>query len=233
MNIYLGFDPGGKNDYGWAVCASQGRCLRVLSEGTTGSSQAAYKEALNAIPRGGTILGVGIDAPLFWSESGERDVDNLVRKTIQKLGAPYPQGTVQQINSLRGACLVQGILIANLIYRRFPDIHITESHPKALLYFLGVAKKSKLPDEVLSKDLSEYLVQQNGWNNEHERDAILGAITACAQTERRQGWRNLFEIERYPIIPFNYSVGYWIPWDLVKTANCVTSPLGEKIKGTR
>jgi len=52
--------------------------------------------------------------------------------------------------------------------------------------------------------------------NEHERDAILGAITACAQTERRQGWRNLFEIERYPIIPFNYSVGYWIPWDLVK-----------------
>jgi len=64
MNIYLGFDPGGKNDYGWAVLRFQGRCLRVLSEGTTGSSQAAYKEALNAIPRGGTILGVGIECAI-------------------------------------------------------------------------------------------------------------------------------------------------------------------------
>jgi hypothetical protein len=51
---------------------------------------------------------------------------------------------------------------------------------------------------------------------DHERDAVLGAFTAFAQNKKLEGWINLFEQEKEPIIPFNYSVGYWMPWNLVR-----------------
>jgi len=216
MEIYLGFDPGGKKQFGWAVCSPIMQILHVLATGEAGNAKEAMTKAISTIPSKGTVIGVGIDAPLFWAEDGRRDVDKLVRQAIKKLGSQSSGGTVQQINSLRGACIVQGPLIANFLLRCFPNIAITESHPKALLYLLGVANKQKKPSMVSLGDLLEYVDCDKRMTSEHERDAILGTITAFAQREKRRGWRNLFKEERKPITPFNYSVEYWMPWGLVR-----------------
>jgi hypothetical protein len=216
MEIYIGFDPGGDKRFGWAVCSPTAHTLHILSMGEAGHAKEAITKVLSTIPNTGTVVGAGIDAPLFWAECGGRDVDNLLRRAIQKLGAPSPGGTVQQINSLRGACLVQGVLAANLLHKQFPEITITESHPKALLYLLGIANKQKDAASVSLVDLSEYIVCDTSNITQHERDAILGAVTAFAQREKRQGWKNLFEQEKNPITPFDYPVEYWMPWDLVE-----------------
>ena len=225
MEIYLGFDPGGEGHFAWAVGSSGGFPLRVLATGEAGDAEQALSKSLLAIPKTGLVVGAGIDAPLFWSKSGARVVDTLIRQAIKKMGAPSPGGTVQHINSLRGACLVQGILVANLVYEQFSEISITESHPKALLYLLGIANEQKTPATISMTDLSEYASCDKEFVSEHERDAILAAVTAFAQRERRRGWRNLFEEEKEPLRPFNYPVEYWMPWDLVEEHKA-TSKIG-------
>jgi hypothetical protein len=211
MELYLGFDPGGENQFGWAICSRTNQKLYVLATGEADHAKEAFQQALGKIPSDGIVVGIGIDAPLFWSESGDRDVDKLVRDAIRQQGAKSPGGTVQTINSLRGACIVQGVMLANLLHRRFPEITITESHPKALLYLLGIANKSIHPNKVSLVDLSEYVDCNDVNIIDNKRDAILGSITAFAQRQKRQGWRDLFEEERKPITPFDYSVEYWMP----------------------
>ena len=211
--IYLGFDPGGKKHveksvlrgFGWAICSLTGDVLHVLKTGLVDNAKEAITETLKNIPSDERVLGAGIDAPLFWTESGERKVDERIRCAIKERGAPSPGGTVQSINSLRGACLVQGVLVAYLLRNNFPEIAITESHPKALLYLLG-ADLSKYVD---CGHYKEYIS-----NHEDERDAILGAITAFAREKKRQGWENLMEKkeeEEKPIFPLAYSAEYWMP----------------------
>ena len=179
--IYLGFDPGGKKrveksvlrGFGWAVCSLTGDVLHVLKTGLVNNAKEAIEAVTETLKTSkGSVVGAGIDAPLFWTESGECDVDKHIRCAIKERGAPSPGGTVQSINSLRGACLVQGVLVAYLLRNNFPEIAITESHPKALLYLLE-ADLSKYVD---CGHYKEYID-----NHEDERDAILGAITAFAQ----------------------------------------------------
>lgn len=223
MNIYLGFDPGGEKKFGWAVCSSKGDSLYVQATGIVDHAEEAIKETLSRVPNPATIAGAGIDAPLFWVEGGGRNVDKLVRDAISEMGAPSPGGTVQHFNSLRGACLVQGVMVANLLHSRFPNITITESHPKALLYLLGIADKQKAPKSVSMADLADYVSCDKEQISEHQRDAVLGAFTAFAQKEKLPGWRNLFKEEKKPVTPFNYSAEYWMPWDLVKNIQLTAS----------
>ena len=220
MEIYLGFDPGGEKQFGWAVCSRTKEKLAVLAIGEANRAEGAFAKAISAIPNEGTVVGAGIDAPLFWSESGDRNVDKLIRRALQQLGAPSPGGTVQNINSLRGACLIQGAIIAKLLQKQFPAITITESHPKALLYLLGIANTKVHPSKISVAEFSEWVDDVNLSINDNERDAILGSITAFAQKLNVKGWINLFEKERNPIIPFNYSVGYWMPLDLITAVAC-------------
>jgi len=223
MDIYLGFDPGGDKRFGWAVCSSKAGTLHVRSTGeasSAGEAVEAVKELLSHISKPRPVVGAGIDAPLFWAENGgPRDVDETVRCAVKKLGGPSSGNTVQQINSLMGACLVQGVLMANLLHGLYPKIAITETHPKALLYLLGIASKEKPPKSVSLADLAEYVSFDKGRVSEHERDAILGAVAAFAQTEKRQGWKDLFKKEKSPVTPFTYPVAYWMPWHLVKQSN--------------
>lgn len=215
MEIYVGFDPGGDSRFGWAVCSAEGNILRLLAAGQAGHATEAVAKALSASPSGWIVTGAGIDAPLFWAEDGGRDVDGLVRRAIRRLGAPNPGGTVQHFNSLRGACLVQGVLTAKLLHEQLPHVVITESHPKALLYLLGIAGATKSTTAITLADLSRFVICDSDKASEHERDAVLAAITAFAQKIKPDGWINLFERERKPIIPFDYQVSYWMPWSLV------------------
>jgi hypothetical protein len=209
--VILGFDPGGERRFGWCVAhVTQGR-LRLRCADIASNA----KEAVDAVIEKASseeVVAAGIDSPLMWVSKGDRKADVTVRIAIEKLGAPYPNGTVQHVNSLRGACLSQGIMAAHLLRRVLPDIRITESHPKALLWLLNIATKGHPEGDVGVSGLSD-LIESNAMDlSDHERDAVLGAVAAFAMIENRSGWRNLYRDEeaKYGFTPVP-NVEYWMP----------------------
>lgn len=195
--IFLGFDPGGKDNFGWAkLCISnKDECLE-LSTGIASNAFTAFKDATANLVE--EPKAAGIDAPLFWVYEDGRIADETVRKLFKEAGGKNSSGTVQHFNSLRGACLVQGVLIGRLISDEWPSIVVTEAHPKALL------KIDKAAMEFIDKYDSELLTL-------HQRDAALAAFSAWAAYSRKEGWRDLFAEEINPFLPVKHPVSYWFP----------------------
>jgi len=102
--FWIGADPGGKDAFGLAFLDDAGR----LSCETVSS----VDQAVQKINSSGEPLGMGIDAPMWWSarEGGGRLVDDSLRKQCKIL----PR-TVQTHNSLKGAALVGGALLASSV----------------------------------------------------------------------------------------------------------------------
>ncbi len=108
-------------------------------------------------------------------------------------GAKCPAGTVQAVNSLRGACIAQAVLAAQEFVLRFPHATIVESHPKASLLLLGL-KPSKLTSHAaILRLLGPYVTfcKTCGRANEHVRDAALAALAANAALLRLAGWEDI------------------------------------------
>jgi predicted nuclease with RNAse H fold len=195
--IWLGADPGGNKAFGVA---------RLLDDGSFQTSVVSYaEEALDWFCKQDSFepRAAGIDAPLWWSsgKSSDRKADQVLRREYK-----IHPGTVQTANSLQGAALIQGVMLANRLREQYPDISITEAHPKALLRAL----KLKTWDEIsgffslLGKEPKE----------EHERDALLGAVAAREGALKRWS-RNLaadrLQYEQNPeTIPAG-PVFYWWP----------------------
>lgn len=156
------------------------------------------------------ISAVGIDAPLFWVPAGDRNADQIVRRAITRLGSHG--GTVSSVNSLRGACLIQGMLVAIRCRQEKEGIPITEAHPKALLWLLGKATPELHPVNIALVDLYEYVVgcAVKG-ATDHERDAVLGAVTAFAMMSRLTGWHDIHALETTSVTPLKPPPGYWMP----------------------
>ncbi len=213
MDVLLGFDPGGQGKFGWAVCIDKNDGLNVLAAGTADHAEGAMEESLRVIPKVASVVAAGIDAPMFWSIDGYREADHRVRRGIATLGSSSPGGTVQNFNSLRGACVIQGLLILNLLRRSFPTIPITESHPKALLWLMMIAKKDFGPNNIKINNLKEIIIKGPESVSEDERDAILGAFTAQAMMRKKMGWEDLLQFERENdlVLAGKPPIAYWMP----------------------
>lgn len=193
MEILLGLDPGGDKNFGWCISQYTDEMPMVsLACGLSSNAHQAIQYALAAIPKGSTLAAAGIDAPLFWSKTGARNADITVRHAIKQAGAPHVSGTVQDINSLRGACLIQGMLAALELRDRFPELPITEAHPKALRW------------------LSPHLLDIEA-RSEHERDAMLATVSAWAAYKRPSDWEDLFAHEENAFTPVSMPVYYMMP----------------------
>jgi hypothetical protein len=224
----VGYDPGGKGQFGWCVVeATDSLPLAVRASDVADSARDADRAVRRALD-GEEPAAIGIDSPLFWVESGDRRADATVRVAIEGLGAKHAHGTVQQVNSLRGACLVQGLLVAKMARSCWPNVRITESHPKALLWLLGVASKDRPASEVGIVQLADYLTCPSGACSEHERDAALASLGAWAMLTQRSGWKNLVHLEEAEVKKgerFVWSpvpdVEYWMPGLNVGTAKGV------------
>ena len=193
---YLGFDPGGINSFGWATLQIEATgAVAGLITGVVSTAPDAIYAASKGLD-GGVPTAVGIDAPLFWVESGDRRADAAIRKRVVAAGGQ--SGTVSSVNSLRGACVVQGVLTARLVSSKWESTLITESHPKALLRLYpdaGAFVSAHVPSI----------------STEHERDAVLSAYAAWAAASAWQGWRNLVIDETRPFFPGGDTVQYWFP----------------------
>jgi Protein of unknown function (DUF429) len=158
MTFWFGCDPGGKNNFGVAKLYPSG-----TFETYNLSSVDEVMQSIDELP-----LGVGIDCPLWWSsgEGGGREADAWIRKNYKLSG-----GQVQSVNSLKGAAVVQGILLAMKLREKYPTIKITESHPKALLKAIKLLDDN---DEVFRRKFE----LSGEFSSEHGRDALVAAVSA-------------------------------------------------------
>lgn len=161
---WLGADPGGADSFGVAILREDGTYV-------TGCVSCA-DDAVKWADGHGRPNGVGIDCLLWWSsgESGDRKADQWLRAQ-----GIHP-GTAQTVNSLRGATLVQGVMLALRLrdHYRNHDLLITEAHPKAVLRFLHLPLNLFKWDEVRRY----FDLEGNVPPSDHERDAILAAVAA-------------------------------------------------------
>ena len=209
VDIVLGFDPGGANNYGWSICKIDNCSLSIYKTGVASHALEVIRTVSSRLPSNARVLAVGIDAPMFWSGAGNRKVDRIVREALRRRG--HPTESVLEVNSLWGACLVQGILLGSYLHQEF-NVPITEAHPKALLWLLCAAESAQL-------------TQLTNGRSEHERDAVLAAFAAWSMHHRSPGWRNLYWGEPNPILPLGTPVSYWMP---IPEGGCGRGALGRQ-----
>lgn len=191
---FVGFDPGGINAFGWAVVEWMGTPPVLVGQGICSNAAEALAAAAFHLPD--PPHGIGIDAPLFWVAHGDRAADQAVRALVVACGGHG--GTVNHVNSLRGACLVQGVLVAILARARWPRVALTEAHPKALLAVCGAAHH--FVDELVPEPFVE-----------HTRDAALAAFSARSSHVGSAGWHDLAAVEVAPVFPAGTPIQYWFP----------------------
>ena len=122
--VWIGADPGGKGKFGIAILTDDEPPQTALTD-CADEAALFVREHLTGVP-----VGVGVDAPLWWSSgrSSDRLADQWLRQRYSLSG-----GEVQTANSLTGAALVQAAMFIRLIREAYPGVRVTESHPKALL----------------------------------------------------------------------------------------------------
>ena len=185
---WVGADPGGKGKFGLAFLSCDGD----LSSARVSS----VDQAAELIVDRGKPLGLGIDAPMWWSAGvgGGRRSDELLRRNYGSI----PSGTVQSVNSLRGAVLAGGALLAFKIREQFDCAKITEAHPKALLHALEV-DRDRFPEEF----------GLCGWSdNEDEQDAAIAAV--CAMNGFTKAWPTDLAGERFRHASEQDPQRYWL-----------------------
>ncbi len=191
----IGLDPGGSKSFGWALLRIDGAGVpEGIRTGLCTYATDALRSAAEATRA--TPAAIGIDAPLYWVEEGDRLSDKRIRTSV--CARKGKSGTVGHVNSLRGACLVQGVLAARLAAQRWPSALVTEAHPKALR-LIHRAAQSFLDDN------------HPNAGSEHERDAVLAAFAAWCAIRKVAGWRDLVRDERAPYFPGGHEVTYWFP----------------------
>lgn len=214
--VLLGFDPGGAegNHFGWAVL----RCksippLEVIDVGQCSNARDAVQAALSVADRQSSrIAAAAIDAPLAWVPHEGRQVDQRVRRQVAEASCPEPAGTVQHVNSLRGACLVGGIMAAVELRRRIPTLLISESHPKALIYLLSLANGILLPGQCKLSGMSDWLAPvSTKAASDHARDAAIAGLSAWAMVHQPPGWQDHYREEVALYSPVDSNLGYWMP----------------------
>ena len=213
MNYYLGFDPGGDRKFGWCACSpSSDGGLQLIAAGNASHAKGAFDAALAAVPNNKSPTAAGIDAPLYWVADGGRRSDSIVRDAIGRAGAPNRSGTVQHFNSLQGSCVIQGMLLAKLLRSRYPALPVTEAHPKALLWLLGLASTDRPANTITAEAVCSFEGRQFPRGlSEHARDAVLGAITAKAMATKESGWTDLLPTDNDAVRAVEGPLGYWMP----------------------
>lgn len=218
MSIYLGFDPGGAGEFGWCVAresteSANGLPLIIVVAGIAMHAKEAVCEASQLIPSSEVPAAAGIDAPLIWSRGAGRQAEPFLRAQIRHAGCGTAEGTVQHLNSLRGACAVQWMMTAVLLRERFEEIPLSEAHPKAWLWIAEITNRRPRVAEITVADLQEWCVSPRGNLCNHERDAAISCLSAWAMIRRPEGWHDLYRAEQEDEIytPLEPPLSYWMP----------------------
>jgi predicted nuclease with RNAse H fold len=211
--MFAGFDPGGKGAFG--CCLLDGKDPERSPRVHAAAVFADPADALEWAGReggGGSIMAAGIDAPLHWVATRNwRPVDQLLRDALRNRAA---RRSVLHLNSLWGACAIQGIVLARLLQDRYPTVRVTEAHPKVARTIL------RRDDRRLVIDLAKEAVRSADRRDvgHHLRDAVLAAYAAWVMHERGDGWNGWRNIRSAAgsdadavVDPLERPAEYWMP----------------------
>jgi len=206
QTLAVGLDPGGAGAFGWSIVSLTETQLQLEASGCVGGADEAIVAAQQRL--NGPPDAVGIDSPQYWVTRGDRQADQIVRQMLVQAGGR--SSTVLHVNSLMGACLVQGALAAQLARLAWPEASITEAHPKAL--------------RRISRAAADF-IESLGHTicSDHERDAALAAFSALHGVRRDPAWRDLRAVERGVWFPTESAVSYWFPRAISRLPDAVPS----------
>ena len=179
--IYLGFDPGGHRAFGLAILEHG----RVLSA-TVSSVEEAMSWTVSACD-GREPVAAGIDTLLHWSDgaSGWRPADKKLR-----MAYPAARSSILSPNGLFGSMAIGGMALALRLKRRWPNIHLNETHPKVLASALRGQRHRDGDIATVSEWFALHSgLDLGGCSGGHEFDAVLSAW--ATQTGLADGWTDL------------------------------------------
>lgn len=198
---YLGFDPGGRTGVALLTVGDDiARCVTDSVDSVDAAFQWACGQLGNQTPRA-----AGLDTFLFWETgpSGWRHADLWLKARYQDVS-----NSVLSSNSTFGAMAVQGMALAILVKRRWPQIELIETHPK-VLYRALAGQKYQWPGEMRAWLAQQINCPSANFANDHCWDAALSAWAAFKGHTR--SWnRNLHALSDTPIEPAG-SCAYWWP----------------------
>ncbi len=200
--VFLGYDPGGNGKHGVAAL-TVGSSTRRLEVGTASDGRAAigwFRERCASPPRA-----IGVDTILSWElgPSGWRGADLALRERY-----PEVRNSVSSPNSLFGSMAIQGPAVVLALRRHWPDLEVTETHPKVVYFALAGTKYDWGSRRAMTDWLEAEFEVSVTAANEHEWDAALSAIAAW------QGfsgvWKtDLMTLAREPILPVSGVKYFW------------------------
>jgi predicted nuclease with RNAse H fold len=173
----LGYDPGGNSSHGVAVAKfNDGTLINIeIQTLSTAESVIEYAETIQDLKI------IGVDTLTLWStgKSGWRPADRWLKLKYKEI-----THSISSANSLFSSMSLNGMSVLVSLRAKFPELEITETHPKVLFYELSKTKydyvtNSKAMDELLGELLNSPIATKN----DHEWDAIISVYAAfMAQT---------------------------------------------------
>ncbi len=125
--MVIGYDPGGDGKHGLARATVRDGNIVDVTTKTVDTVEDAVASILNIE----TLLGLGVDTLTCWGTGphGWRPADRWLRHRYPKV-----QKSVVAPNSLYGAMSLNGMAALVAARQAFPDVFVTETHPKVLYY---------------------------------------------------------------------------------------------------
>lgn len=169
----VGYDPGGNDAHGLALAKFHKGELESIELGTYRTADSV----LAAISNHPDTIAIGIDTLTCWSTgaSGWRPADRWLKKQ-------YPEIThsIASANSLFGSMGLNGMSVLIEARSQFPDINVSETHPK-VLYFELCGRKYDYRNNQRQMDifLGGSLGTEIHTENDHEWDAAISVHAVC------------------------------------------------------
>lgn len=167
----VGYDPGGNGKHGFAWARVENGNIVTVTTKTLHSVEDVVLCVLDIEEP----LGLGIDTLTCWGtgRSGWRPADRWLRERY-----PDVRESIQAPNSLYGAMSVNGMAVLVALRQAFPDIFVTETHPKVLYHSQCNRRYNYKGLDVSSMNqfLSQLLGVKVESQNEHEWDAAISIL---------------------------------------------------------
>ena len=186
--LIIGYDPGGNNAHGIADLEVRDGIAKRLRTRNLG----AVEDIIDHLDSLHSLTALGIDTLTCWGTGpgGWRPSDRWLR-------ANYPDvhNSVISPNGLYGSMGLNGMSVAIVSRQRFPNVFITETHPKVLFWHLTQMRYDYSQNRrAMDAALAEWLGIAVDTNTEHEWDAALSAFVAFEGSAGR--WS--FDLHKLP-----------------------------------
>lgn len=215
QRVVLGYDPGGNAKHGVAAIVVDSNF--VATANIESDTVATAEDAVSWFGKrltgpSSALAGVGVDTLTLWSSgpSGLRPADAWLR---HQPGLALAADSVVSPNGLRGAMVLNGMTVLLALRATFPNVPITETHPK-VLYLQQAGVKW---DWGQRARMVPWLEQQVGQKfasapDEHAWDAAASAWAAACGFGRRWS-RDLHQLPTGPgqrlVSPVGQTFFYW------------------------